>query len=216
MKIFVFGTSQFAELLSCFLWNDKSDVGGYIVDREYLDKCPSLEKVISWDDFIESTKPSECIVYIAIGYNLMNQIREIIYKRLKYYGYNVGTYIHPSSIISSGAILGEGSIVLENVTIQPFVKCGVCNVFWSNVNICHHTKIGDFNFFAASSVVLGRVNIGDKCFFGCNSTIKNEICIGNKTLIGAGAYCSHDTNEYSTVLPARSVHINKQSTELKI
>ena len=215
-KIYIFGTTQFAEILSSFLWKDKSQMGGYIVDKDYIDSTNSLKNIIAWEDFIQSNDTSDCIIFIAIGYNSMNQLREKIYHRIKAHGYKVGTYIHPSAVVSDTAVLGEGAIVLENTIIQPYVKCGVCNIFWSNVNICHHTEIGNFNFFAASSAVLGRVVIGHNCFFGCNSTIKNEICIGNKTLIGAGSYCSHDTSEYNTVLPVRSLCINKKSTEFKI
>lgn len=215
MKKYIFGTTQFAEVLAAYLNMDMND-GGYIVDEDYINYAPKLKNLISWENFIKTVNPEDCEIYIAIGYNKMNDIRKNIYCKIKNAGYRVGTFIHPSAEVSKYATIGEGSIILEHVTIQPYVKCGICNVFWSNVNICHHTEIGNFNFFAASSAVLGRIKIGNNCFIGCNATIKNEIQIGSMTLIGAGAYVSKSTNEYDVVVPARSITIDKRSTDLKI
>ena len=217
MKKYIFGTSQFAEVLSSYIWTDSETTGKYIVDEKYLNSSSNLCNLISWEDFIKTVIPNDEIeIYIAIGYNNMNSIRESIYHRIKKYGYKIGTYIHPSDIVSSTSVIGEGCILLENVIIQPYVKCGVCNIFWSNVNLCHHTSIGNFNFFAASSAVLGRIEVGSNCFIGCNSTIKNEVKIADKTLIGAGAYCSQNTKEFEVVVPVRSVSLNKKSNDMKI
>lgn len=215
MKKYIFGTTQLAEILASYIWDAETE-GGYIVDSAYINLFPHLNNVISWEDFINQIDPDVCEIYIALGYNRMNTIREEVYKRIKNAGYKIGTFVHESAFVSKDAVIGEGCLVFENVTIQPYVECGLCNIFWSNVNICHHTTIGNFNFFAASSAVLGRVKIGNNCFIGCNATIKNEIEIGDKTLIGAGAYCSHSTCENDVFVPAKSVKLDKKSIELKI
>ena len=199
-----------------FREGSKCTGGGYIVDDAYINKFPHLKNVISWEDFVGSINPNECEIYIAIGYNHMNAIREEIYTRVKNAGYKIGTFVHKSAVVSDKSIIGEGCLIFENATIQPYVECGVCNIFWSNVNICHHTIIGNFNFFAASSAVLGRIQIGNNCFIGCNSTIKNEIEIGSRTLIGAGTYCSKNTNEDEVIVSVRSVKLDKKSIDLKI
>lgn len=216
MKKYIFGTTQLAEVLSCFLWDDEQSTGGYIVDEAFINQFPHLRNVVSWENFIKQVKPDECEIYIAIGYNRMNTIREDIYNRVKNSGYKIGSFVHPSAVVSKNVKIGEGCLVFENATIQPNVVCGVCNIFWSNVNICHHTEIGNFNFFAASSAVLGRIKIGNNCFIGCNATIKNEIMIGDKTLIGAGTYCSKNTNENDVIVPVRSLKLDEKSIDLKI
>lgn len=146
----------------------------------------------------------------------MNSVRETVFLRIKKAGYNFATFIHPSAVVASNSEIGEGNIILENVTIQPFTKIGDNNVFWSNVNICHHTKIGSYNFFAASSVILGKVLIEDRCFIGCNATVKNETIVASDTLIGAAAYYDKNEKSGAVIVPHKSIILSKNASTFQL
>lgn len=146
----------------------------------------------------------------------MNKSRETVFRRIKNAGFSFSTFVHPTACISPSCHIGEGNIILENVTIQPYVTMGDGNIFWSNTTICHHSEIGNFNFFAASSCVLGRVTIRDRIFFGAHATAKNRITIESDSLIGAAAYVDKDTPPASVIVPSRSVALSKKSCDFTL
>ena len=120
----------------------------------------------------------------------MNRIREKVFSFLKNNNIEILTYIHPTCNIAKNVVMGEGNILLENITIQPFSKIGDGNILWSNVLIGHDSIIGSFNHFSASVITGGRIIIGNRNFIGINSTLKNDVEIANEVFIGAGTYVS--------------------------
>lgn len=218
-NLFVFGITPFAEMLGYYAQESQEDFFcGYVVDEKYLpsDRKLGNHPIMSWNEFVSSVSPSCCEILSSVTYGNMNATREVVYNRIKNAGYTLGNYVHPSAVIAKNCVLGEGNIILEHVTIQPFSKIGDNNVFWSNANICHHSTIGNYNFFAASSVVLGRVTINDRCFIGCNATVKNGTIIESDTLIGAAAYLDRNTETESVIVPPRSIALEKKSSEMHL
>jgi acetyltransferase-like isoleucine patch superfamily enzyme len=112
--------------------------------------------------------------------------------------------------------MGEGNIVLENTTIQPFVTIGSGNYISSNCCIAHHSKIGNYNHIAPAFLA-GNVEITHHCFIGINCTIRNGVTIMPYTLVGAASYVEADTQEYSVIVPAKSVAlIGKRSVDIDL
>ena len=218
-NIYIFGTTPFAEMLSFYVQESQdSKFCGYVVDDTFLppDGVIGEHPVYSWSHFVSTVSPSCCEILSSVTYGNMNSTREVVYNRIKNAGYTLGNYIHPSAVVASNCRLGEGNIILEQVTIQPFTVIGNNNVFWSNVNICHHSTIGNYNFFAASSAVLGKITIKDRCFIGCNATIRNRTVIESDTLIGASAYLDRSTVANSVIVPPRSIELDKKSFEIHL
>lgn len=207
-NVIIFGTDQFAELLYFYLQDDKEyNVVAFTVDRQYMKTCELHGKpVICFENIEKEYNPQEYGLFLCIGYNWMNQVREQKYKEAKNKGYKIMSYCHPSSLVSTKDI-GEGNIIMEGVIIGAFAKIGKGNVFYAKAHIAHHTIIGDFNFFAISVAVAGNVLIKNNCFFGNNCTVRNDIRIDSFTLIGAAAYISEDTMLGDVYVPARSIKL---------
>lgn len=194
-------------------------IKGFTVDREYLrGKCfNSSIPIVAFDEIEEIFPNNEYKILPVIGYNNMNQIREKVFNKIKEKGYEIDSFIHSTAYVASNCEIGEGNIILENTTIQPFVNIGSGNVIWSNCNISHHTTIGDFNFFAPVSSLAGNVEITHHCFLGNNCTIRNGVSVKPYTLVGAGAYVSANTQEYSVIVPAHSIALNdRRSTDINL
>ena len=139
-----------------------------------------------------------------------------MYYQMKQMGYTMPNYISPKCSYLTEEIIGDNNFILEDNTIQPFVKIGSNNVFWSGNHIGHDVIIGDHNFITSHVVVSGFTKILNNCFLGVNSTLRDNIVIANKTLVAAGAVIMKDTSEEDVYLPAKSILHNKKSTELKI
>ena len=77
-------------------------------------------------------------------------------------------------------------------------------------------EIQDHCFVTSHVVISGFTKVGEYSFLGVNSTLRDSIEIGSKNLIGAGAVVMQSTKDEAVWLPAKSVELNKRSSELEI
>lgn len=211
MKI-IYGISDLAEKLYFMLRESSIKIDAFTVNQKYMTKSEINHiPVLPYEGIRKDVKEKE--IYLAVGYRNMNRNRERIYYEVKNDGFQVLSFIHHTASVST-EILGEGTLIFEGVVIGPYAKLGNGNICYPGSLIAHHTIIGDFNFFAISSSVAGNVVVGDRCFFGNNSCTKDGIKISNETLVGAGTYISSSTEFGESIVPARSVALNKKSIEL--
>lgn len=217
-RIVIFGISLFAKLMRKYIEGKKDCICvGYTVDKEYIvesifDGLP----IIPFEEIENYYLADEIEILVAIGYKNMNTNRENIFKRIKEKNYFLASYTHPTATILTDSI-GEGCIILENVTIGIGCKIGEGNIFNACSMIGHDTKIGNYNFFAGNSTIGGAVIVKNNCFLGLNCTVRNEVVLNKYTLVGACAYIDRDTNERAVYVPAKSIELmGKISIDMNI
>lgn len=216
-KVVIFGIGDNAELAKYYFENDSEyEVAAFTVDKAYeTNKLFHGLPVVPFENLEEYYSPEEAMLFIAIGYTNMNEVREMKYLDGKKRGYKFANYLSSRANILTDKI-GENNFILEDNTIQPYVEIGNNNVFWSGSHIGHHGKIGNNCFITSHVVISGRCIIEDNCFLGVNCTIRDQTRIRYKSLIGAGAWISADTEEYGVYLADVATKIKKKSIELKI
>ena len=216
-KLVIFGIGDMAELAKFYFDIDSEmDVVGFTVDSEYrkVDVFCDLP-VVEWENINEVYPPTSHKLFIAISYAEMNQIREIKYNEGLEKGYSYINYISSKATVFAEQI-GVNNFILEDNTIQPFVKIGNNNVIWSGNHIGHHSLIGHHNFISSQVTIAGRVCVKNNCFFGINSSIRDKVIIESFTLIGAGAWISKNTDEYGVYSIPSSKKLDSKSVEIKI
>jgi sugar O-acyltransferase (sialic acid O-acetyltransferase NeuD family) len=97
------------------------------------------------------------------------------------------TIIHPSASVSSMAYLGDGTVVLQHVTITSNVRIGNHVIILPNSVISHDDVIGDYTCITGGVCISGGVSIGHSCYLGTNSAIIGNIKIGDYCLVGMGS-----------------------------
>ncbi len=112
--------------------------------------------------------------------------------------------------------VGDNCFILEDNTIQPFVRIGNDVTLWSGNHIGHDSIIEDHCFLASQIVVSGRVRICPYCFIGVNVTLRNAITVAPHTLLGAGAIIMKDTIEHGVYVPTRTELFTKKSFEIDL
>jgi sugar O-acyltransferase (sialic acid O-acetyltransferase NeuD family) len=177
---------------------------------EYFDGLP----VLSLEELPTTYPPEKFDCFVAVGYSKMNSVRERLYKITKSLGYSLPNYISPKCNYLSSEKIGDNNFILEDNTIQPYVKIGSNNVLWSGNHLGHDVKIGDNNFISSHVVISGFTIIGNNCFIGVNSTLRDSIEIADNNLIAAGAIIMNNTEAGDVYLPPRSVKMSKKSSEL--
>jgi sugar O-acyltransferase (sialic acid O-acetyltransferase NeuD family) len=217
-KLIIIGNSANSRLARFYFEKDLGyEVVAYAVNKEYLTtEVFDNKRVLPIEGLINQYPPGEVDVFVAVGYNKMNRVRENLYLEMKDLGYNLPNYISPRCSFLTEEKIGDNNFILEDNTIQPFVKIGSNNVLWSGNHIGHDGTIGDHNFITSHVVVSGFVQIKNNCFIGVNATLRDGIVIENETLIAAGAIITKNTVEKGVYVPAKTVLLDKKSNEIKI
>jgi sugar O-acyltransferase (sialic acid O-acetyltransferase NeuD family) len=217
-KLIIVGNSPNSRLARFFFDTDSEyTVVAYAVNKAYrtnemFDDLPN----VALEEIEKSYPPSDYCAFVAVGYSKMNKVRESLYNQMKEKNYTLPNYISSRCSFLTREPIGDNNFILEDNTIQPFVKIGSNNVLWSGNHVGHDGSIGDHNFITSHAVISGFVEITHHTFIGVNSTIRDDIKIAPETLIGAGAIIMKDTIEKGVYLPARSVLLEKKSDELDI
>lgn len=216
-KAIIFGLGDLAKMMFKLLHEDgEVEVVAFTVHQQYITEEKLFDlPIVGFEAIEEKFDSKEYVMYIAVGYNGMNQLRKSVYEGAHSKGYFLPNYIHKSAIIMPDVFWGSANIIMEKVTLGMESKIGSGNIFYPNSMVAHHTNVADFNFFAISASVAGFITVGNNCFFGNNCTIRDNIKIADYTLVGAGAYVLENTNEYDVIVPARSITLtNKKSRDL--
>lgn len=143
-------------------------------------------------------------VLIAIG---DNRIRKELVREVRHAFDNA---IHPSSIISSFARIGEGCMILHRTVIQAGTTLGNHVILNTGSQIDHDGSIGDFVHIAPRAVLCGHVKVGEGTLIGAGAVVLPGIKIGKWVTVGAGAVVTKDIADYSIVagVPGKVIGLN--------
>ncbi|MFO1321949.1 MAG: acetyltransferase [Burkholderiales bacterium] len=193
-KLVIFGATDAAQLAWHYFTTDSDyDVAAFAVDEAFRDADELCGRpLVDFATVEHRYPPSEHDFFVALGYTRLNQLRIEKYLAAKALGYRLASYVSSRATVLNDGAIGDNCFILEDNTIQPFVRIG-CNVtLWSGNHIGHHAVIADHCFLASHIVVSGRVEIGEACFIGVNATLRDHIRIGPRNIIGAGAILLRD------------------------
>lgn len=187
-QLIIFGAGEIAQLAHYYFETDSEyQVSAFAVDSQYIKNTSLNNKpIVDFGNIAEKYPPDSHDFFVALSYSKLNSIRKEKFLLAKAMGYSIASYISSRATILSGEKFGDNCFILEDNTIQPFVKIGNNVTLWSGNHIGHHSTIGDHTFIASHVVISGGVNIGEQCFIGVNATMRDHIKIGDRCIIGAG------------------------------
>ena len=217
-KVVIFGAGDIGRLARFYFTSDsKHTVAAFTVDRAFRqeDTFDGLP-LVDFETVTETFSPAEYSMFIAVSYAKMNHVRAEKYAHAKAKGYALVSYISSRCTWLTEHPPGDNCFVLEDNTVQPFVKIGNDVTLWSGNHIGHDAVIEDHCFISSHVVISGRVRVGEYCFLGVNATIRNAITIAPETLVGAGAIVMADTAPKSVYVPERTSVFPRTSDKIKI
>ena len=214
-KVVIFGTGELAQRIFFYLKDSDDQVIAFCANKSKIDKEELLGlPVIAFENIKETFPPTEFSMFIALAYSEMNKKRTKFFNEAKNKGYELYSFVHPSTKIWDEFEMGENCFILANNVIQPFVKIGNNVLIGSNNLISHNTIIGDNCFITSNVTMGGHITMGKNCFVGLSATINQRIKIGDECIIGAGTIITKDINDKevyaensSKKLPQSSEHI---------
>ncbi len=204
--LLIFGTGDIARLAHRYFTRDAGrEVAGFTVDRDFQAGDAYLGlPLVELESVDRRFPPSDFDAFVALSYREMNRLRAAKCAELKERGYRLATYVSSRCTWLADDSPGENCFILEDNTIQPFVRIGRNVTLWSGNHIGHDSVIEDDCFISSHVVVSGHVRVGAGSFIGVNATIRNGITLARETLVGAGALVMKNTVE-------RGVYIGKRA-----
>jgi sugar O-acyltransferase (sialic acid O-acetyltransferase NeuD family) len=217
-RLVIFGSGDIARLAHYYFTRDSEhEVVAFTVDADYRQADTFLDlPLVPFESVTESYSPDEYKMFVALSYAGMNKLRARKYHQARDFGYELLSYVSSRCSFLTDHPIGDNCFILEDNTIQPFVKIGNNVTLWSGNHIGHDAVIEDHCFLASHIVVSGYVRIRNNCFIGVNATLRNSITIAPETLIGAGAVIMKDTVEQGVYLPERARLFGKKSCEIDL
>lgn len=154
--------------------------------------------------FAQPGKPAFCVP--VADADLRRKITERAISR----GARPMSIVHPSSVISPDAEIGEGSIFSAYTVVTS--DCRIGAGFHANLYtyVAHDCIIGDYVTCAPRASINGGVVVEDNVYIGTGAIIRQgtpsrPITIGRGSIVGMGAVVTRDVAPGSTVVgnPAR-------------
>jgi len=203
-KLIIYGTGLVAEVAAFYFGVDTDyQVSAFTNAAEFITADEFQGKPLAPFETIEKThSPDDYEIFIALGYNQTNQVRQARYFEAKAKGYTCATYISPRAAYYQTPV-GDNCFILEHNVIQPFVRIGNNVILWSGNHIGHHSTIRD-HCFISSHVVVSALRYRRELFSRGKRHPARQYQVRSFCGRGLGRLVMKDCPERTLVKPAQS------------
>lgn len=193
-EIIIFGIGKISEVVYyCFKNHSNYKVVAFTADKQFITNEKYFDlPVLPFEEIENYYSPGKYAMFIALGYQNLNELRTRKLFEAKEKGYKIVSFIHPQAGLPDDTKIGENCFIMQNVHIHPIVSIGDNVFMWSGTIICHHSIINNNCWFASGASIAGNVSIGENCFFGINATVGHSAKIGDRCFLGANSLAVRD------------------------
>ena len=131
-----------------------------------------------------------------------NKMRKELADKIREKGGNIPNLIHPSSVVSKYASIGEGVVIHANAVVQADAEIKKDTVLSYNCSVSHNSSIGEACYLAFNSTIGAYVKIQENVLIGQSASIvsgKLEY-VGANSIIGAGSVVVRNVEANSIVV----------------
>lgn len=206
MALIIIGAGGHAKVLIEALLASSAVIKGIVDSNPMLAGSRILGvPVLGGDDVVVEFTPSQIQLVNGVGSIGLPSLRQRLYEKFKILGYDFATVVHPSAVVTSDVVLGEGSQIMAGAVIQPgsHIRCNT--IINTRASVDHDCIIGDHVHISPGVTLSGGVDIGAGSHIGTGATLIQGISIGRGCLVAAGAVVVKDIADGARVrgVPAR-------------
>ncbi len=184
MKLLVYGSHEFAEVLA-----DQARASGHEI-AGFVDDFRSAPHVVgTFEQARARFSPSDVGFVLAIGYGHL-QARWRIQQQLVALGYALPALVHPRAIVSPLARVGAGSVIMEAAVVSVAASVGEACVLWPGATLSHHSSLGHNVFLSPRAIVCGISQVGPHTFIGAGAVIVDRRQVPEGAFVKAGSVFS--------------------------
>lgn len=117
------------------------------------------------------------------------------------------TMIHRTAYVSRFAVIGEGTVIMPNASINAEVNIGKHCIINTNAVIEHESYLEDYVHISPSAALAGNIKIKEGAQVGLGAKIIQGVTIGSYATVGAGAVVIADVPDFAVVVgnPAKII-----------
>lgn len=123
------------------------------------------------------------------------------------------TAIHPKSIVSNYAKIGEGSVVMAGAIINSDSVIGKHCIINTGAVIEHDCILDDFVHVSPNASLAGSVLVGEGTHIGIGAIVIQDVKIGRWVTVGAGSVIIEDIPDNAVVVgnPGKIIKYNTKN-----
>lgn len=186
----VFGASGHGKVIFDILKLQQKNVECFVDDNPKGDFFCDIPLYLTQEKHLTDQK-----MVIAVG---NNAIRKMLVEKFKEIYFEKA--IHPSAVIAKNVPIGEGTVVMANVSVNPYAEIGKHCILNTSCTIDHDCKIDDYVHISPNAALAGDVTVGEGTHIGIGACVIQGIKIGRFATIGAGAVIIKDVPDGATVV----------------
>lgn len=196
----LFGASGHAKVIKDIIAANGDNVGCL------YDDAPHCDDISGSPVYKTSSVKVEGPMIVSIG---SNRVRKLISDK---YSLQYAKAIHPRSIVSPSAQIGDGTVVMQGAIIQSDAEIGRHSIINTGASVDHECVIGDFVHISPHATLCGNVRVGEGTWIGAGSIVIPGVKIGQWCVIGAGSVVINDIPDGTIAVgnPCKRI-LNKQS-----
>lgn len=179
------------------------DVKGFIDDNlAALDGFKNYPPVLAKID--EYKIEADDVFTCSIG-DVATKVK--ICEALKAKGAEFITLIHKSATIGQNTIIGNGSIIDDNVHIDPDVKIGEQCLLQTQAIIGHDSEIGNYVRIDTHCSLVGGTIVKDRATIYTHAMISHNVIVGEDANVGACSFVMKKVKPGESVfgVPAKAI-----------
>jgi len=163
--------------------DDAAAVGQRVLGRRLLGPVASMANLRSVVD--------QAIV--AIG---NNAVREKLMQQLIDAGYAMATVVHPRAIVSSSAVVGQGSAIMAGVIVGTEARLGMGSIVNCGAVVDHHAMVEDFGHLGVNATMAGGTVLGRGAWMQAGSALGYGVKVPTGVTLEPGEAVDVKTNKY--------------------
>lgn len=162
------------------------------------------------EDAARTLRDRELWFLCAVG---DNAARAKMVRLAQSFGWKPATLVHPSAVLASSAVIGEGTYIGPAAVISSNAKIGAHVIIDMQVSIGHDAVVQDFCAVFPGARVTGRCHLGEHVVVGSNAALLPGTIVGDRAVVGASSLAHGRIEPDTTVLgvPARIIHRRAKS-----
>jgi len=145
---------------------------------------------------------------VAIGDNVRRLDRQ---QWLQQAGLKMATVCHPSAVIASDVVLGDGCVVLAGAVINSGAQLGKACIINSRAVVEHDCELADAVHLSPAASLGGGCRLGTAVWVGIGASVRHFMTLEEFCIVGAGAAVVKPvlTRQIVAGVPAQLIKMNE-------
>ncbi|AZC27860.1 acetyltransferase [Pseudomonas sessilinigenes] len=162
---------------------DEYEIIGFLDDSSAaLERFEAMPPILS---SIDGFEPQDDILLVCAIAN--PKIKKTVSEKLLAKGARFFSLVHPSAIVGTRVMLGEGVVICPHTVLSTDLIIGNFVTVNSATTVGHDTSVGSYSTISGHCDITGGVQLSEGVFMGSHAVVVPKVVVGEYAVIGASS-----------------------------